>query len=625
MKHQSYRSILLLLYFCWPASWAGGQDMGPDDVAPFKVYWSDSILFVEGTDIPDNIAIQQLGEDTIRVAVAVGPMPNQWTGINIAFDSFEGIPIADAVSIRVYGNGAGDNLINQQNELTVLLDGGPGDDNIVNQGDVECKLLGNDGNDTIQHLPMQLVWSGENQGWVDSTKSALLYGGAGDDVIVGGAGNDRIYGGSGYYELNGGPGNDLIEGDGGRDVINGGPGNDSLSGGFGLDRIMGGPGHDRIYALAPFNQGGSGHDVVFGDEGNDHIYGSAGDNYLVGGPGNDHISGVNGNDLIYGNEGDDTVRGGDGNDVIFGNLGQDVILGESGNDHLHGGSTDGDFLYGGQGHDEMMAGGVNYFHALEHGGDVRDFIYVDSDGNGSYLGRLDYLDYIDRLFIDGVLQPLAPPPGRLTIEELESKFLNLIETDEKFRDALYKANPFVTIGGIGIDGWISQRIMGLSNAHRRTMARSTLKMEMAQLRATRSLSVETNKICTCSTGAAINIGPVEGGGEIGYVFTPDGYLYEFGKVNLDAKDGTSLLGIGVSGSQKFTMFNTSSYREAMEANAAIEIEFSLPILDFISVSEAFLFHIPEDMNISGIDNIVDKLLSQKGTNELNGVKFLGVS
>jgi Ca2+-binding RTX toxin-like protein len=66
---------------------------------------------------------------------------------------------------------------------------------------------------------------------------ATIWGGEGDDVLTGGAGNDKLVGGPGDDELNGRGGNDLLIGGPGDDVLNGGPGE---------DRLIGGPGHNVL-------------------------------------------------------------------------------------------------------------------------------------------------------------------------------------------------------------------------------------------------------------------------------------------------------------------------------------------------------------------------------------------
>ena len=93
---------------------------------------------------------------------------------------------------------------------------------------------------------------------VETIKSRSLLGEAGDDalrgfngrddVIQGGAGNDRLYGFTGDDVLEGGDGNDELYGGEGNDVLIGGAGNDVLEGGAGSDtyRFGLGDGQDVI-------------------------------------------------------------------------------------------------------------------------------------------------------------------------------------------------------------------------------------------------------------------------------------------------------------------------------------------------------------------------------------------
>lgn len=71
-----------------------------------------------------------------------------------------------------------------------------------------------------------------------------LYGGNGDDVIVGSDGPDLIVGNGGRDVLDGRGGNDTIYGEGEDDTLVGGEGDDALDGGPGIDSIDGGPGID---------------------------------------------------------------------------------------------------------------------------------------------------------------------------------------------------------------------------------------------------------------------------------------------------------------------------------------------------------------------------------------------
>lgn len=67
---------------------------------------------------------------------------------------------------------------------------------------------------------------------------ASIRGGAGDDFLYGGRGNDTLLGEDGHDYLFG-----LL----GNDTLNGGNGNDWLFGGPGLDTLIGGPGRNRLF------------------------------------------------------------------------------------------------------------------------------------------------------------------------------------------------------------------------------------------------------------------------------------------------------------------------------------------------------------------------------------------
>ena len=71
----------------------------------------------------------------------------------------------------------------------------------------------------------------------DVLADARVHGGAGNDHIKTGDGDDFIYGGAGNDHLHGGDGNDNLYG---------GAGNDKLDGGDGFDGLFGEAGNDQL-------------------------------------------------------------------------------------------------------------------------------------------------------------------------------------------------------------------------------------------------------------------------------------------------------------------------------------------------------------------------------------------
>jgi hemolysin type calcium-binding protein/WD40 repeat protein len=103
--------------------------------------------------------------------------------------------------------------------------------------------------------------------------SCRIAGSAGPDelhgsysqVVLGLGGNDTLYADdTGYFfqgnTLFGGPGNDVLVGGSAADTLDGGPGNDTLVGGGSSDVLTGGPGHDHF-------EGGGGGDTIYARDG----------------------------------------------------------------------------------------------------------------------------------------------------------------------------------------------------------------------------------------------------------------------------------------------------------------------------------------------------------------------
>lgn len=185
-------------------------------------------------------------------------------------------------------------------------------------------------------------------------ESFIFRGSLGNDVIIGGPGDDR---------LSGRLGDDYIVGNGGddqltaynNDIINGGTGTDRLEiiNRFTRNDITFDPTADK----RQWGRDGDGNWITGTGEnfsysrihiddrtdttvyhkniekyyyrswhGNDRVFGGAGDDFLAGGDGNDEVSGRDGNDTLWGGRGNDVLIGGKGFDILKTWLGNDIYV-----------------------------------------------------------------------------------------------------------------------------------------------------------------------------------------------------------------------------------------------------------------------------------------------------------
>jgi Ca2+-binding RTX toxin-like protein len=184
--------------------------------------------------------------------------------------------------------------------MTVTMMGTPGPDTLIGEADVSDVIYGGGGNDTII--------GGEF--YDDGTASDLLCGGPGDDHVKGARGNDKLNGGDGNDRVDGSNGADLEQGNAGNDRVGAGSfadadrANDTVNGGDGSDEVIGGWGKDKL-------SGGGGADRVIDTE-------CDGPTILTGGAGNDYLeswwSSFHGNicdqvsDKVNGGGGTDTAK-----------------------------------------------------------------------------------------------------------------------------------------------------------------------------------------------------------------------------------------------------------------------------------------------------------------------------
>jgi hypothetical protein len=165
-------------------------------------------------------------------------------------------------------------------------------------------IIGGSGNDTLT---------------IDQTNSAFtiptrIFGGAGDDSIVGGGGKEFLSGGSGDDTIIAGSGTTIVDGGGGNDSVTGGVGDDSIYGGKGADTLASGGGNDYF-------DGGKGKDVITAGGGSDTLFGAQGHNDLSGGSGSAFFIAGGGHNHINCGSGSDTVNGAGANDQVTDNSG----------------------------------------------------------------------------------------------------------------------------------------------------------------------------------------------------------------------------------------------------------------------------------------------------------------
>ncbi|MBN3943305.1 DUF4347 domain-containing protein [Nostoc sp. NMS9] len=154
--------------------------------------------------------------------------------------------IAGAGNDYLYG-GKGDDI----------LDGGDGIDYVNESADVNFTLtntqLSGLGSDSLINIERVTLTGGISKNTLDASSftigSVYLYGGNGNDSLLGGSNNDYLYGQNDSDRLIGNAGNDYLYGGAGDDILIGGAGNDLLYGQTGADIFVlaSGNGSDSIF------------------------------------------------------------------------------------------------------------------------------------------------------------------------------------------------------------------------------------------------------------------------------------------------------------------------------------------------------------------------------------------
>jgi Ca2+-binding RTX toxin-like protein len=229
--------------------------------------------------------------------------------------------------------------------------------------------------------PAQMFGGAGNDTIVGGSGGDLLFGQSGNDTLLGKGGNDFLFGGAGNDTLTGGDGDDQVFGEGGNDRMIWNPGDDTdlVEGGDGTDtaEVNGGNGAEDFTATAngtrvrfdrldpaPFSLDmGTTEKLVLNMNGGDDSFSATGNLATLISV---TVDGGAGNDTILGSNGADTLIGGDGNDFIDGQQGNDVAMLGAGDDVFQWDPGDGsDTVEGQGGYDTLLFNGSNIGETME--------------------------------------------------------------------------------------------------------------------------------------------------------------------------------------------------------------------------------------------------------------------
>jgi Ca2+-binding RTX toxin-like protein len=243
----------------------------------------------------------------------------------------------------------------------------------------------------------------------------VVIGGGGDDSITSGFGSDRIAADNAEinFDLAGvieniqtyaaeKSGNDSVTVAGGHNSILAGAGDDSVNTGEGDDVVIGDSGRidfaeglvqtilaDEVESGSDSLMLAGGNNIALGGDGSDSIVSGDGDDWLVGDSGTFDFESGELNHFVHtdNTDGADTLSGGDGVDVLIGGQGADTLHGQGGHDIIFGdfaeitiaddGTRDIQSILPGIAGDDMITGGEGYDTLI--GGPGRDSF----DGNPS--------------------------------------------------------------------------------------------------------------------------------------------------------------------------------------------------------------------------------------------------
>ncbi|NBD16529.1 MAG: hypothetical protein GVY04_10435 [Cyanobacteria bacterium] len=283
-------------------------------------------LKLEGSDDVDDILMGLVGDDEIK-----GKKGNDTLYGRAGDDKLEGEDGDDTL----YGGGGADEL-----------KGGNGNDRFIIETATEAEFD---------------VFDGEGEELERDPQGDTIVNASGGDVTFKEFDDIETFDGSGHAILGNADKNSFDF----KDItlvnvsyVDGGAGEDEIKGGIGNETFRGGADKDKLE----------------GKEGNDSLFGDAGPDDIKGGKGNDTLDGGAGNDKLNGEEGNDTLTGGAGNDELDGNKGDDVLIGvkPEANDP---GAGEFDKLKGGDQSDTFVLGDSSQAYYVGNG--ISDYALVD--------------------------------------------------------------------------------------------------------------------------------------------------------------------------------------------------------------------------------------------------------
>jgi Ca2+-binding RTX toxin-like protein len=189
--------------------------------------------------------------------------------------------------------------------------------------------IDDDGN-TVERLPLdgrdrpRINGGIIDVGAVEQTNNETIRGTAGDNIITGGIGLDKLFGLGGNDTISGGQGADILDGGGGTsDTLSYATSNAAVTVDLAAGTSSGG--HATSDSFQNFEN-------ILGSQFSDTLTGDDKGNTFIGGSGIDSMRGGLGRDVLVGGTGNDRMVAGIGNDFLSGEIGIDTLTGGAGAD-----------------------------------------------------------------------------------------------------------------------------------------------------------------------------------------------------------------------------------------------------------------------------------------------------